>query len=1358
MNILSRLFILVMTSLLIVSCGSGGGGTNLGPDNLEVTSVNSYIAGADVTDANNNPAINNGDGTYRFMVAPTYPLTSSGGTVIATGEAFVGSMYAAQGEVISPVTNFLTKLDASGNPTAEVDSTKAQQLSDMYGGSLSASDLQNDYLASGNAQVAKLSQLLNVIRADDNLRDKFISNLSANTGTNSFTTAKSLLETALDNTPSINAAENYAYKNILDAVDAYTGTASAMESAIVEEKKLANQTGSLGSLINDLGSDDASLALAAKILEMGANTASASTLTSTELTTIGVNATVSGNDTLTAMFNDAVKNQSSDIAVDTAGELQDLGDFIEEVANIANGTTTLPETGLTTAEMTSLGFTDVSDDILVAVKAAIRTHYTSNGNSYPTFAEIQAMIDAENAAVENALQTIIDYTTGDATSPTLTTYSAIGVTGVSSGLLTNVNNYVGSTTEAHKNTAEKVQTIADLISGVDNDLSSLNLTDVSNLGLNNDIVADSLALFNEVLSSRTVGEIDTGAELSAISATIRQLKEIADGTATPDNGITTAALTALGIDTSGINSAARLTNFLTQVGNEDFANISSVGSLTAVAGGDLDSASLNAISIASSNTDDTKAGAGVTVTLNITASEAINTPTVTIAGRNATVTNPSGNNWSASVVIQSGDTNADFVISNITDVSGNPTADQSSTTDSSAVAVDTIIPAITSVSINSSNDTPTIANVADTITATIVFAEAIETITGTIAGANATISGSEANWSAVLLVDASASLGTATIAFDYTDDYGNTAQITSTTDSSEVIIDSAIKMTSVTMSNNNAEDLGFVKVGDTVTLTFTTNITTNGTLPTVKILGNNVTPVASGNQNFTATYTIQDSDAEGTVTFSISNYTGNDGELGFVVNELTTGSDIVFDQTAPVITDNFTTQDENDNDLNDGGVSMAATDALSGILDNSYSKTADVNVDNAAITVGVSDGLVNFASGFYPDYETKQTLTFELQVSDKAGNIGTNTVELTITDVVEASIIDVVYVANDTRKGTQTGQVQNSLYIFFSKNIDSTSLEEDTNPADNYTGTAIGSFTFATGAGASEYVTAGDRFAHVLKVTNTPTIATTDNLELAVARDAGGTMKITPTDIDKPMDASAQLVYGTESFDGYGNTYTAVVSPHSLRVWHSKNLGASQVATAYNDASSYGSYFQWGRDADGHQINADAIPSNGDLSAGGNTTTRATSTVAVDNKFITNNATPYDWVRTAPQDGNNVDDSGAIRSANWSQTNGTSICPIGYRAPTDTELEADILDDGQTWPGTDGRATAFNNFLKLPAPGYRKRDSGSLDRVSTYGYYWSSSVSDDSSSNARFLYFNSGAAGTNSSYRVHGWTVRCIKD
>jgi uncharacterized protein (TIGR02145 family) len=664
------------------------------------------------------------------------------------------------------------------------------------------------------------------------------------------------------------------------------------------------------------------------------------------------------------------------------------------------------------------------------------------------------------------------------------------------------------------------------------------------------------------------------------------------------------------------------------------------------------------------------------------------------------------------------------------------------------------------VSIASSNDTPTIANVADTITATIVFAEAIETITGTISGANATISGSGTNWSAVLLVDANASLGNATIAFDYTDDYGNTAQITSTTDSSEVVIDSAIKMTSVTMSNNNAKGLGFVKVGDTVTLTFTTNITTDGTLPTVKILGNNVTPVASGNQNFTATYTIQDIDAEGTVTFSISNYTGSNDEIGFIVNELTTGSDIVFDKTAPVITDNFGSHPEEDNTFTQN---IAATDALSGLLDNSYTKTV-TGVDNGVIDVRVDNGAVTFVSGFYPDYETKQTLTFELQVSDKAGNIGTQTVNLAIIDIVEASIIDVVYVANDPKTGTPT---QNSLYVFFSEDIDSTSLELTSNPADNYTGTAIGSFIFATGSGASEYVSTATRFAHVLKVTNTPTIATTDNLKLAVARD-GGTMKIASAS-GKPTDASAQLVE-IESTDNYGNTYTAVVSPHSLRVWHSKNLGATRTATMANtddddgDYLSYGSLFQWGRAADGHElINWTSSTTGATVNitdGGGDDAGRlATNTATVGHSlFIEGDNTPYDWVDTTSDADPNSCTGGtncANRIANWSKTNGTSICPIGFRVPTETEFRADTLSDGQTWTGIDARPVAFNNFLKLPAPSYRSGSDGSLGIIGSRGHYWTGSVT---GSRAYFLNFGTSGANMSVGNRAFGFSVRCIKD
>jgi uncharacterized protein (TIGR02145 family) len=525
----------------------------------------------------------------------------------------------------------------------------------------------------------------------------------------------------------------------------------------------------------------------------------------------------------------------------------------------------------------------------------------------------------------------------------------------------------------------------------------------------------------------------------------------------------------------------------------------------------------------------------------------------------------------------------------------------------------------------------------------------------------------------------------------------------------------------------------------------------------VVILGQSATVSRADNKSFTATYTVSGDDTEGSVSFTISSYTSTAGETGADYSDTTTdSSSLVFDKTAPVITDNFTTQNENDNNLNTGGVSMNATDALSGILDDSYSKTADVNVDNAAITVGVSDGLVNFASGFYPDYETDATLTFELQVSDKAGNIGTNTVELTINDKVEASIVDAIYVANDERNSGN-----DSFYIIFSEDV-TISDSTNTDLTSYYTGTFVASNPLTLSNGVyTQGATIG--WAHRFDVIS-GTIATTDNLKLAVARD-GGTMKITPTS-GNPMDASAQLVYGTESFDDYGNTYTAVVSPHSLRVWHSKNLGATRTATMANtdtdgDYLSYGSLFQWGRAADGHELMNWTAFDDINAAVNGNTTTRATSTVAVDNNFISNNVDPYEWVQNSIQDsGNNVDDSGAIRSANWFKTDGSSICPIGYRVPTDTELEADTLLDGQDWnDGTDVRLLVFNNFLKLPTPGYRGRLNGSLDNISKRGRVWSGSAS-DSNFNARPLSFdNSGAAAKIADYsRANGYTVRCIKD
>lgn len=38
------------------------------------------------------------------------------------------------------------------------------------------------------------------------------------------------------------------------------------------------------------------------------------------------------------------------------------------------------------------------------------------------------------------------------------------------------------------------------------------------------------------------------------------------------------------------------------------------------------------------------------------------------------------------------------------------------------------------------------------------------------------------------------------------------------------------------------------------------------------------------------------------------------------------------------------------------------------------------------------------------------------------------------------------------------------------------------------------------------------------------------------------------------------------------------------RIWMDRNLGATRAATSSTDNGSYGHYYQWGRDADKHQI------------------------------------------------------------------------------------------------------------------------------------------------------------------------------
>src|SRR6056297_3177151 len=199
----------------------------------------------------------------------------------------------------------------------------------------------------------------------------------------------------------------------------------------------------------------------------------------------------------------------------------------------------------------------------------------------------------------------------------------------------------------------------------------------------------------------------------------------------------------------------------------------------------------------------------------------------------------------------------------------------------------------------------------------------------------------------------------------------------------------------------------------------------------------------------------------------------------------------------------------------------------------------------------------------------------------------------------------------------------------------------------------------------------------------------------------------------------------TFTYNGSSVTYGTVAT--SGECWMDRNIGASQVATSYDDSEAYGDLFQWGRPDDGHQERSS-----------GETSTLADSDHPGHSDFINS---PSDW--RDPQNDNmwNTDGSGS---------NDGESCPEGWRVPSETEWSS----VSSNWSD---RSDAFNSVLKLPCGGFRDYSDGSIVLAGSRSYYWSSSVD---GADARFLVlgFNSSDVNFSSYGRADGRSVRCIQD
>ena len=199
----------------------------------------------------------------------------------------------------------------------------------------------------------------------------------------------------------------------------------------------------------------------------------------------------------------------------------------------------------------------------------------------------------------------------------------------------------------------------------------------------------------------------------------------------------------------------------------------------------------------------------------------------------------------------------------------------------------------------------------------------------------------------------------------------------------------------------------------------------------------------------------------------------------------------------------------------------------------------------------------------------------------------------------------------------------------------------------------------------------------------------------------------------------------TFTYKGSSVTYGTV--SHNDKCWLDRNLGASQVATAYNDSLAYGDLFQWGRLDDGHQTRTS-----------GTTGTLSSTDNPGHGNFILAPNSPYDW--RSPQNDNL-----------WQGVSGiNNPCPSGWRIPTSAEWDAERASwSYQNYNG------AFASPLKATACGERSRSDGALMEQGSYGYYWDSTVSGEGGG---CMFFYGNGAGITNSQRAFGLAVRCVQD
>ncbi|MFT6071476.1 MAG: putative Zn-binding protein involved in type VI secretion/GT2 family glycosyltransferase [Bacteriovoracaceae bacterium] len=376
------------------------------------------------------------------------------------------------------------------------------------------------------------------------------------------------------------------------------------------------------------------------------------------------------------------------------------------------------------------------------------------------------------------------------------------------------------------------------------------------------------------------------------------------------------------------------------------------------------------ITIYSNNANSSRAKVNDVVTLSFTVDEPLlGSPTVTIDGNAATIGGayPS---YTASYTMQSGDTQAaalGFTL-DFTDAVGNPGVQVTAVTDASSVIFDESVPTAPSVTIYSDNANTGRAKVNDIVTLSFTVSEPLlGSPTVTIDGKAATIGGAYPSYTASYTMQTGDTQAVALgFTLDFDDAAGNSAvQVIAVTDASSVIFDeTAPTAVAVSISSNNANNTALAKVNDVVTLSFTVDEPLLGN-PTVTIDGN-ATTLLGAYPSYTATYTMQTGDTEAVALGFTLDFDDAAGNSAVQVTAVTDASQVIFDETAPVL--QFVDSTTGNGNYKDPAVIQ---------VEVHYDEAVIVSgTPSLTLETGASDAVVNYSGA------TAETLSFAYTVAD----------------------------------------------------------------------------------------------------------------------------------------------------------------------------------------------------------------------------------------------------------------------------------------------------------------------------------------------------------------------------------------